>query len=243
MNGDIRCLGPGNRAKVEGVLSEKVRRWAQSWFAADAEISIVFQDKLFPETQTIKGEGIYRIKEGVCYLQPYNMSVRDVVAHLLSDSAEYFLTDNDRELMNKVYEECQQSLLQYLVGENELKSTETKDDFHHVLFMDICLGPFHARLKLDKQWLREAGYLEGVKKRMPSASRMSAIEGQRVALSAELCSGTITLDELLKLSAGNVLKLDHKLDQPIQLKVTGQGIPVKSYLIKQKNRKALLFAE
>ncbi len=70
--------------------------------------------------------------------------------------------------------------------------------------------------------------------------RHMLVNKELVSMVVSLEGTSLSFAEIMQLQAGDILKLTHPLDQPLVANVNHQQVPVKPYLVRNKNQKAII---
>lgn len=108
-------------------------------------------------------------------------------------------------------------------------------EFGDTLELSVLLWPGTVRAWLEKELPRTA-------RRLGTVSRLNALDTQTVTMEIIAGEAELALDELRGLSAGVVIKLDRRLDQPLPVRLTGDGIVCVGHLGSNGEQRAVQVA-
>jgi flagellar motor switch/type III secretory pathway protein FliN len=226
-------------------LSEDLARWAGEWLSEDVTVPDVTvqteadatREYSWTARQLASGAGI------AVGTPADDTSLRLVLTGTVDASS----VDVNDPVLAELEKSAIRALFDLLLHAAESTSTDTPSPqeyrvpgsgyvmlrcrFENAFELSILLWP-----KTVDQWL---GQKTEKAARKVSVSRLEALDSQTVTLDVVVGEAEIAFEELRGLCEGVVIKLDRRLDQPLQLRLVGDGTVCSGHLGLNDDRRAV----
>jgi flagellar motor switch/type III secretory pathway protein FliN len=222
-------------------LSLLAKQWADEWLHG---LSGVPQATAGPQALPDSSWTVRQRTAEVAAAVGLSTSAASSLRRCLTGIAE----STDDAVLHEVDDAAVSSLLQLLLGTGECGNGEVptpqavaapgsgyvsmKCRFDDGFELDVLLWP-----KTVEAWLSEAAAKTSQKR--VSVSRLDALDSQTVTIDVVAGEAEIAFEEFRSLCAGVVIKLDRRLDQPLHLRLAGEGVVCSGHLGVNDDRRAV----
>lgn len=231
-----KLLGESDKESISNRFQSSIQDWLNKWVGQDTVNASIFCENLFNFKSSESGK-IYNFTFGnnVIYMIAGEGDVRGLANLMLrlSDVEKQLYEFESNSYIERLAQDSISDYLSHVVGGDcsQYGVCDTDECFAHVYkgkgfaqtimkVNDISLGfIFSASLIVEKAVVGSASELK--------MFDLSMLVNDVVSLEASVKSENIRLVDLLEISVGDVLVLDHKINQPLELRVNGcKSLPV-----------------
>lgn len=239
---NVAVVPQSQRAAVQDILTQRITGWSQEWFVAQVELSLRFNEVLFAADPHMQGQLYQFAGKGKVQL-PDDDTVPQLGAIAMGTRAEEAeLKAASNELGQKLLADLQQRLFaQAAPALKPMAASGSNACFGAAVEVQCQLFQQQWCIALDLTALQQLQWVAPVtESHLPLQSIASVLEQRKVRLQAQLNPTAIPLSELLALQVGDILPLEHSLQQPINLQAPGGKLKVNNFLVQNAGRKALI---
>ncbi|UAA37584.1 FliM/FliN family flagellar motor switch protein [Paraneptunicella aestuarii] len=245
----LAVINQQSRKPVEFWLHERLNQWIRTWFVSDvaeaSRIEVVFNDKLFAVQECLNGDCLFEHTDNHSQLVISNALL--VLPQLAMASLGFSIEQPDVDCSEPVLEILTNKLIEDLLLQLGLKGFQRAEQqgIHCSYGVTVCMNIAGCEIKvlMSVDVFKLAGVYEQPEYQATLISRQEATKKRQVSFEAKLHGARLTLDELLNLKSGDVVTLNHPLDQSVLLKTEDSAIQLNAFLVKREGSKALLFSE
>ena len=235
------------RAGVQTYFETSLRGWVKKWFADHSDISFVFTDQLFEHLRLDSGDSVFTCGQGQIVIKNARSKFSRLVNVALQATDEQSINQSD-DFVTQFSQALQQSLLEAVAPDVATYQTDQSDVaeyFPSALMISVTIGEQVLVLKLTLSVLKTLNLISTTPSKTNNelVNRSDSVSASRVTLKASLNPSKMSLQELVSIAPGDVIKLEHKLEQPIHIEAPGGTLPVKAFLVKQGTKKALILTK
>jgi len=226
-------------------VSATASRWAQDWLSA-ALTNPKVEIQTAPESIELRDWTAKRV--GTETAAAVGIKKGDTSLRVsLTGTAEQSSLDLEDPMLEELERKAIQALLESSLGSGDRTDIDmpAPQEFEargsgYVVLQCRWEGALELHLllwpKTVEAWLGQAGTKTA---RRVSVSRLDALDTQTVKLEVIAGEAEIAFDELRSLCEGVIIKLDRRLDQPLQLRVQGDGVVCAGHLGLNDDRRAI----
>lgn len=241
----LTVIGASARPHLVRVLESRLQEFAASWFDTECDVQVEFGTSLFSDSEITKDDYVVEVNHGMVVLKGFAETLRALSCRALHFAGES--TETDDHFWQHMTQEILNSLLRNLcpVLETVPSASDTCsrkiETIASALSIKANIANIEVELQMDRKALSECGALQDVEglSRKTLLPASDALGASSVQLQAALTSASISLEELVELKRGDVIKLEHQLEQPIILKTSSGYLNVNAYLVALDNAKAI----
>ncbi|GLR70021.1 hypothetical protein [Agaribacter marinus] len=244
----VSIVGREHRAPVTQKLSAAIESWASRWFECPARVDIDFNEQLFNGVNIESTDQIFPGKSttssGYLVVKGGHFLFEEFIQSL-SGKAFDMAFDADKSLLEKLSSEILFDLLKPLNVDIPIHSGEMPSKcLNSCVTIRIRIGDMSNALNLycDNAFLRHLGLADNVKtdERKVCTSIGDALKPEKLNIEVGLDNLSLDIGSLAHLKQGQILKLSHKLEQPVNLTLSRRKVPVDGYLVRNNTKKAVL---
>lgn len=231
-----KLLGESDRESISNRFRSCIQDWLNKWVGQDTVNASIFCENLFKLTSG-EANKVYNFTFGnnVIYMIAPEGDVREIANLMLrlSDVEKQFYEFESNSYIERLAQDSISDYLSHVVGVDcsQYGVCDTDECFADVYkgkgFAQTIMNVngislefiFSASLIVEKAVIGCASELK--------TFDLSMLVNDVVSLDASVKSENIRLVDLLEISVGDVLVLDHKINQPLELRVNGcKSLPV-----------------
>jgi len=244
----LSVLNKSTREKVGIVLHSLVEEWVEKWFTQkDAmSIDIDFNNTLFKQRMLDDTCETIVLPKGKIAIIETETSRQEMAKHALTVRCK---TD-ERDV--KLYQELGATILYELFSTISRKSgvSDNLQFSADVQTIQPVLSVYVKRENktllnfiFDRESLIHLQLITSNKSKkttmIPNAIVQASLK-EELNVKAQLEAISLSLEEILRLKKGSVIKLTHPLNRPIILATSQKPLPVNAYLVSSKGKRSLL---
>jgi flagellar motor switch/type III secretory pathway protein FliN len=242
----LSVLNNVSRTKTADVLVPRLMQWSKSFFIETPEIAISFNDDFF-STQTVsKNDAVFAVENGFLMIENYEEISNNLIQKALV-LEKNITQDEDDDFWKEITVMFNSSFLDCLLGQEKnaekITSSKTQTEIKPACCITLQFAELTMFVFADVELLVFMGLYVPSKNKTSNqmlSSRKLAVANENVKLKVKLQAVSVPLQDLLELKVGDLIKLEHSLEQPILLETEDSNVPIKAFLVKKDNKKALL---
>ena len=245
-----------SRQKLKQALLEQTSKWIDTWFSSHPdEITVEFCPDGRRPFNRFTGLNAF----DVCMHSEHGISFyfkRDKLkwyqSQLMRLSVQN-LNECGQVLLDAVTEDAFSSLCSLILKSltNSKATTEklsfsnvsTKPQYQNALRISISWKGKDFSLILSSALVQGLRSLEKTEAIPPLQISVCSLRHEQLPMTIEISSEKIAIDKLLNLQLGDLIKLDHKLTEPLTLKPLKSESGLTGFLVNSNNRKSLLLVD
>jgi hypothetical protein len=244
----LGVLNRSSRKSTEKALVWAFSDWAKTKFIDKPEVCVEFSDVLFTQREVSSDDQTFTLMDGNLLIENC-----DKVFSALAQKAVGYSdtsTSEDSDFWDYTIEKIKLGLFEHLFGKAALinirTSSESHEYFDSVVKVNFVIDDVNLCIYFDINIPKILGTYIKTNVNKPSdpiVHRKLVPDKQIITVKAKLEPVSVNIQELLELSVGDMIPLNHQLQDSLVLVTSDGRLPLKAFLVKQNNHKALLIGK